>query len=99
MKLDIGGLIQEPEDDMGAWTGKCAREDCSRTKPPVAYGRRYGECYTHEMLGVYFQYEMAGEPDGWHEFDEFETKHEAWLKKLAADGVDLDAFAEAFGNS
>ena len=81
------------------WDGECSREDCSRTKPPVAYGKRYGECFTHEFLGVYFQYEMAGEEGGWREFDEFDTKHEAWLKKLVDEGVDLDAFAEAFAQS
>jgi len=62
-------------------------------------GKRLGECFTHEWLGIYFQYEMAGEPDGWREFDEIDAKYEAWLQKLSRDGVDLDKFAQAFADS
>ena len=81
------------------WAGECYRDDCSRTKPSVAYGKRWGECFVHEMLGVYFQYEMAGEEGGWTDCNEIEAKREEWIKKLEADGVDLDAFAERFAGS
>ena len=81
------------------WTGVCCRTDCSRTKPPIAYGKRWGECFVHEILGVYFQYEMAGQGGRWQEPDEIEEKREVWLQKLGADGVDLDAFAQEFAES
>ena len=81
------------------WDGQCSRADCSRTKPPIAYGKRWGECFTHEMLGTYFQYEMAGKEGGWTDVDEIETNHESWLESLSQEGVDLDVFAEEFAKS
>jgi len=100
MKKDFGfPVVKESDDDWGKWDGRCVRPDCSRTKPPIAYGKALGECFTHEMLGTYFQYEMAGEEDGWREFDEIKPNYEIWLKKLIDEGIDLDKFAEAFANS
>jgi hypothetical protein len=44
---------------------------------------------------------MAGQKGGWSgtDFDDFDTKHEAWLAKLVREGVDLDAFAQEVADS
>lgn len=88
--------MNEPQSK---WSGRCSWEGCDRTKPPVAYGHQSGECFVHEMLGVFFQYEMYGEPDGWKATEELEPQYRKWIEKIEAEGVDLDAFAESFAKS